>query len=152
MPESAARAVEHPLNERVAGQYMSAPHRARRSAEALEHYRSLRERLVAELGVDPGAALVELHRRILVADPVLVAVHMAPVAIPRLLPAVPASFVGRHDELERLDSALRAEEAVIVQPSGDVRSWSVERCGQVDDDRRARRAGPAGRGRSHTRG
>ncbi|MEU5692817.1 BTAD domain-containing putative transcriptional regulator [Actinosynnema sp. NPDC020468] len=67
--ELAGRVVEHPLDERVAGQYLLALYRVGRVGDALEHHRAFRERLVEELGVDPGPALQELHRRILVADP-----------------------------------------------------------------------------------
>ena len=63
------RTAQEPLDERVAGQYMLALHRAGRSADALDHYRQLRERLVEELGTDPGSALQDLHRQILAADP-----------------------------------------------------------------------------------
>jgi DNA-binding SARP family transcriptional activator/tetratricopeptide (TPR) repeat protein len=104
-----ARTGRHPLDERVAGQYMLALHRAGRSADALDHYRRLRERLVEELGTDPSTGLQDLHQRILAADPSLLrtSVGMAtpPVVIPRQLPAAPAWFVGRRDELDRLDAA-----------------------------------------------
>ncbi|GAA1356588.1 BTAD domain-containing putative transcriptional regulator [Catellatospora bangladeshensis] len=69
--ELAQRAAEHPLDERVAGQHMLALHQAGRVADALERYRQVRARLVDELGVDPGAALQDLHRRVLTADPAL---------------------------------------------------------------------------------
>ncbi|MGW3961514.1 BTAD domain-containing putative transcriptional regulator [Amycolatopsis sp. NPDC005003] len=105
-----ARAGQHPLDERVAGQYMLALHRAGRSADALDHYRQLRKQLAEELGTDPGAALQNLHQRILTADPDLLHAPAGPatrpVVIPRQLPAAPAWFVGRHDELDRLDATL----------------------------------------------
>ncbi|WP_407775527.1 BTAD domain-containing putative transcriptional regulator [Actinophytocola sp.] len=105
-----ARAGQHPLDERVAGQYMLALHRAGRSADALDHYRQLRERLIEELGTDPGAALQNLHQQILTVDPNLLhtpaGTATQPVAIPRQLPAAPAWFVGRHDEFDRLDTTL----------------------------------------------
>jgi DNA-binding SARP family transcriptional activator/tetratricopeptide (TPR) repeat protein len=100
-----ARSERHPLDERVAGQYMLALHRAGRSADALGHYRRLRERLVTELGTDPGAALQDLHRQILAADPDLMVTVPGTPAPPRQLPVAPAWFVGRHDELDRLDTA-----------------------------------------------
>jgi DNA-binding SARP family transcriptional activator/tetratricopeptide (TPR) repeat protein len=105
-----ARTAQHPLDERAAGQYLLALHRAGRTADALAHYRQLRERLVEELGTDPGTALQDLHRQILAADPGLIPtpgrVAARPVVVPRQLPAAPASFVGRRDELDRLDAML----------------------------------------------
>jgi DNA-binding SARP family transcriptional activator/Flp pilus assembly protein TadD len=107
-----ARARQHPLDERVAGQYMLALHRAGRPADALEHYRRLRERVVAELGTDLGAALRALHQQILTADPGLipepVGVVVRSVVVPRQLPAMPAQFVGRRRELDRLNALLCA--------------------------------------------
>jgi DNA-binding SARP family transcriptional activator/tetratricopeptide (TPR) repeat protein len=111
----AARTARHPLDERVAGQYMVALHRAGRTADALAHYRHMREHLIDELGTDPGAALRDLHRRILDSDPTLT----PPVAarntvetrhpVPRQLPAPPRWFTGRSAELAGLDEALTAE-------------------------------------------
>jgi DNA-binding SARP family transcriptional activator/predicted transcriptional regulator len=111
-----ARVADNPLDERVAGQYMLALYRAGRAADALEHYRQVRERLVEELGTDPGEAAQQLHRRILNADPALTTapagtapaiVAAQSVVVPRQLPAAPAPFVGRHDELDRLDATLQ---------------------------------------------
>jgi DNA-binding SARP family transcriptional activator/tetratricopeptide (TPR) repeat protein len=102
------RAAQNPLDERVAGQYMLALHRAGRPADALDHYRQLREHLISELGTDPGNALRNLHQQILAADPTLLptpaAVMPQPTTLPRQLPAAPPSFVGRRDELDRLDA------------------------------------------------
>jgi DNA-binding SARP family transcriptional activator/tetratricopeptide (TPR) repeat protein len=104
------RTTQDPLDERVAGQYMLALHRAGRSADALDHHRQLRERLVEELGTDPGSALRNLHRQILAADPDLLVpptvTVTASVVVPRQLLAVPAPFVGRRDELDRLGASL----------------------------------------------
>jgi DNA-binding SARP family transcriptional activator len=87
----AARVVQHPLDERIAGQYMLALHRAGRSADALAHYLQLREQLVEELGTDPGAAIQHLYQQILAADPTLnptpAATTPQPVVIQRQLPA-----------------------------------------------------------------
>uniref|UniRef100_UPI0031D763CE AfsR/SARP family transcriptional regulator n=1 Tax=Saccharothrix mutabilis TaxID=33921 RepID=UPI0031D763CE len=107
--ELAARAAEHPWDERVAGQYMLALHQNGRTADALAHYRRLRERLVAELGTDPGAALRELHRQVLAADPALSPATTdpgGPRAVPLQLPSAPALFTGRVPELAELDRAL----------------------------------------------
>jgi DNA-binding SARP family transcriptional activator/pimeloyl-ACP methyl ester carboxylesterase len=61
----------HPLRERFWYQRMLALYRAGRQADALRAYRELRDILVAELGIEPGPELRELHARILRQDPVL---------------------------------------------------------------------------------
>ncbi|MGI5230842.1 BTAD domain-containing putative transcriptional regulator [Actinoallomurus sp. CA-142502] len=66
-----ARAQEHPLNERLAAQLMLALYRDGRPADALACYQRIRDRLVDELGADPGLDLTRLHHRILTADPTL---------------------------------------------------------------------------------
>lgn len=108
LPRLGERVAAQPLDERAAGQYMLALHQAGRPAEALAYYQQLRERLVAELGTDPGSALHDLHRRLLGSDPTLAGIRVpAPPPVPRQLPAAPVPFVGRRDELDCLDTALR---------------------------------------------
>ncbi|MFD0200447.1 MULTISPECIES: AfsR/SARP family transcriptional regulator [Saccharothrix] len=120
VPDLASRVVEWPLDERLAGQYVLALHRSGRTADALAHYRQVRRHLVDELGTEPGAALQELHQRILAADTALSAPAsttaepvVAPVVVPRQLPAAPPSFVGRRDELDRLDAGPTAVWAIV---------------------------------------
>ncbi|ONI92214.1 transcriptional regulator, SARP family protein [Saccharothrix sp. ALI-22-I] len=117
-----ARTVRWPLDERVASQLMLALHRAGRTADALAHYRALRDRLVEHLGTEPGTALQDLHQRILDTDPTLTpplaAITGAAITsgtaakaeppVPRQLPAPPRWFTGRGTELARLDQALTA--------------------------------------------
>ena len=62
---------EQPLRERPRGQLMLALYRCGRQAEALENFRQTRQKLIDELGVEPGAALRELHEAILRQDPTL---------------------------------------------------------------------------------
>ena len=50
---------------------MLALYRAGRQADALRAYRELRDVLVAELAIEPGPELRELHARILRQDPTL---------------------------------------------------------------------------------
>jgi LuxR family transcriptional regulator, maltose regulon positive regulatory protein len=62
---------EHPLRERLCELLILALYRAGRQAEALRAYTEIRDRLVGELGIDPGPALRELQARILAQDPLL---------------------------------------------------------------------------------
>ncbi|WP_432035663.1 AfsR/SARP family transcriptional regulator [Streptomyces cucumeris] len=57
--------AEEPQREHPRAQLMRALHHSGRRVEALEAYRSFRGQLVDELGVEPGAALREVHQRIL---------------------------------------------------------------------------------------
>ncbi|WP_037801830.1 AfsR/SARP family transcriptional regulator [Streptomyces sp. LaPpAH-108] len=59
---------EHPLREELCRLLMLALYRSGRQAEALAAYRGTRTTLVSELGVEPGAALRDLHTRILATD------------------------------------------------------------------------------------
>ncbi|HZD73941.1 MAG TPA: tetratricopeptide repeat protein [Actinomycetota bacterium] len=111
---------EHPLRERLWGQLMLALYRSGRQAEALEAYRGLHRLLDADLGVQPGTALQELHRQILRADPVLAVRPAARVApgrpepvpvMPRQLPAEVAGFTGRAEELTWLRRLLTGTDA-----------------------------------------
>ena len=65
--------LEHPMRERFWAQLMTALYRCDRQAEALATYARARERLAAELGIDPGQALQQLEVAILRQDPALAA-------------------------------------------------------------------------------
>jgi DNA-binding SARP family transcriptional activator len=104
---------DHPLRERPWGQLMLALSRDGRRADALRIFQELRERLVADLGVEPGFPIQELHQRILAGDADLFlpapgtspedppAAEPAP-TVPRQLPSDVPYFVGREQELDRL--------------------------------------------------
>jgi DNA-binding SARP family transcriptional activator/pimeloyl-ACP methyl ester carboxylesterase len=61
----------HPLRERFWLQRMLALYRGGRQADALRAYRDLRAILTADLGIEPGSELRDLHARILRQDPAL---------------------------------------------------------------------------------
>lgn len=71
VPELESLVDRYRLRERVWGQLMLALYRAGRQADALAAYRRAHHTFVDELGVEPGVALRELQRAILVQDPAL---------------------------------------------------------------------------------
>jgi len=98
LPDVQALAREHPLRERPHALLMLALYRCGRQAEALEHYRTTRARLVDELGIEPGPALQELEQQILRQDAALILAETGagpePVAGPDAVgPAEPASAI-----------------------------------------------------------
>lgn len=87
---------QHPLRERLCQLLMIALYRSGRQAEALACYRKTRSTLVAELGIEPGPSLRELHHKILTADASLDFAPrplrtVAPAPAPAAAPAVPAT-------------------------------------------------------------
>ena len=63
--------AQYPLDETFIAHQMTALYRSGRPGDALALYRETRARLVDEQGTEPGAALSELHQRILRRDPEL---------------------------------------------------------------------------------
>lgn len=130
VPELRQLTARHPLRERFVGQQMLALHRSGRATEALDAYRSLRSRLVDEVGVEPGRALKELQQRILNEDPELAAPQIAAPAgmirpVPAELPPADGSFTGRASDLAVIGKELsgsrgRAVPIVAVVGAGGV--------------------------------
>jgi YVTN family beta-propeller protein len=75
-------AVEHPLREHLQTQRILALYRAGRQADALDAFRSVRGRLVDELGIEPGKELTNLHQSILNQDAGLLLERPAPARPP----------------------------------------------------------------------
>jgi DNA-binding SARP family transcriptional activator/WD40 repeat protein len=121
--ELEALVAAHPLRERFQAQRMLALYRAGRQSEALEAYRQARERLVDEIGVEPGPELQRLHAAILAQDPSLDLV--APIEeLPLELEGGSPLLAGRERELRwlrrRWDEARsgRARLALLSGPRG----------------------------------
>jgi YVTN family beta-propeller protein len=79
IPDLERAVADEPLDEQVLGQLMLALYRNGRQADALARYRDGRQRLVRELGIEPGADLRGLEQAILRHDPEL---------LPRTRPAI----------------------------------------------------------------
>jgi DNA-binding SARP family transcriptional activator/tetratricopeptide (TPR) repeat protein len=106
-----------PLRERLSTLLMTALYEDGRQAEALAVYQQTRDVLVAELGVEPGHELRDLHQRILAGrqalpslpspqPPASAAAGASVAPAPRQLPAAVGSFTGRDAELASLDGLL----------------------------------------------
>lgn len=102
----------HPLRESLWALFLRALVAGGRQAEALEQYGTVRERIAAELGVEPGPELQRLYAGLLAGDlpaersrgPAAVP---AQIAVPQQLPSDTPRFTGRTAELSRLDQLLR---------------------------------------------
>jgi DNA-binding SARP family transcriptional activator/tetratricopeptide (TPR) repeat protein len=111
--ELSALTDRHPLDERLTGQLMRALYYCGRQGAALGHYERTRRLLADELGVDPSPPLREIHRLILtneLSEPPAVVGTRTPMQLPADVPG----FVGRAEELARLDAAQSGAAAAVV--------------------------------------
>ncbi|QKV78185.1 BTAD domain-containing putative transcriptional regulator [Amycolatopsis sp. Hca4] len=105
--------AEHPAHERAAALLMDALAAQGRQAEALTVYERVRRALADNLGADPGTALRDRHLRLLQpAEPAPEPARPAP------LPAPLTSFIGRDDDLARIDALLTSGRLVTVLGPG----------------------------------
>ncbi|MPZ85619.1 MAG: AAA family ATPase [Actinophytocola sp.] len=134
IPELTELTGSYPLRERLSRQLMIALYRSRRSAESLTHYGRVRDRLVEELGVEPGAELRRLQESILREDLTLsvpfVRITADPAPAPAELPPPIATFVGRTVELAELRERFESPGPVVCfvhGPAGAGKSTLVSR-------------------------
>ena len=145
--ELEALVVQHPLREGLWALLITALYRSGRQGDALAAYRSIREKLADELGLDPGPELQQLEQRVLLRDPALdgpvdldprrahpradqtvrdlsersAATDLAPQTrpLPGNLPTLSAGLVGRHGELDEIRDLLAGHRLVtLVGPAG----------------------------------
>ena len=57
--------LDYPVSEALTGQLMRALHQAGRTAEALDRYAAVRQRIVSELGAEPSPRLRDIHQEVL---------------------------------------------------------------------------------------
>ncbi|PVD04873.1 transcriptional regulator [Streptomyces sp. CS014] len=110
---------ENPLRERFLAQLMQAQYRSGQRVEALRTFREGRREFVAELGLEPGTELQELHHAVLRDDSAVLGPAAGPASAaltsaepsgnwpsPAQLPSNIGAFAGREDELRELDDLL----------------------------------------------
>jgi predicted ATPase/DNA-binding SARP family transcriptional activator len=113
--ELEALTSEHPLDERLTGQLMTALASSGRAAEALAAYEQTRVRLADELGADPSAELQGIHLAVLRGE---VAAPTGPQRRTNLRAQL-TSFVGRDGEVARIAKSLDEYRLVtLVGPGG----------------------------------
>ena len=132
---------DHPLRERPAAQLMLALYRSGRQADALATYTEARDRLVDELGIEPGRPLKQLEQAILRQDPALDArareqmfasETAAPESRPRRLPRWPMAVTAA------AAIAIAAAAGIAIALSGNERGQvrlSADAVGVVRDGR-----------------
>ncbi len=115
--ELRALVAEHPFDEGLLGQLIRALYGSGQRAEALAVYLQFQRRVSAELGIDPGPVLRELHELLLRDDPVLrgAAPRSAPtVVVPAQLPPATTAFTGRDDEVAWLYRLLLGRDRMAI--------------------------------------
>ena len=114
-----------------------------RTAEAVQHFHDLRERLADELGVDPGPETAAAYRDIL--GSARLGAAAGPTVRPAQLPLDLATFAGRDEEAKRIAGHLggdrpdpaTARVAVIVGPGGIGKTSLAVHCAHRVADRYA---------------
>ncbi|MCG5213147.1 BTAD domain-containing putative transcriptional regulator [Streptosporangium soli] len=117
--------VDHPFREGLWQRLMAALHRDGRQAEALSAYATIRERLIGELGIEPGAGLRQAHAAVLAGDPAPGTAHHhgapsadGPVPSPHQLPPDIPDFTGRKAEVALLTGTLSGQGPPVVVVTG----------------------------------
>jgi predicted ATPase/DNA-binding SARP family transcriptional activator len=111
-------AESQPLRERLQAQLMLALYRSGRQSEALDLYAATRRHLHDELGLEPGAELRDLQRRILQQDPTLAGAAGSQEATRVSMPTPPNPLLGRERELAELGQLLGRDEVRLVVLTG----------------------------------
>ena len=116
--------AEHPFREELWALLMTALYRAGRQAEALSAYRTARERLREELGIEPGPRLRQVEAMILAHDEGLRPAFAPPDAPEEdpssRLPKRAAPLLGRRRELAEVERSLEASRVVTVTGPGGI--------------------------------
>jgi predicted ATPase/DNA-binding SARP family transcriptional activator len=105
--------AEYPLRERLWRLLVLALYRGERQADALAAYRRARDLLASELGLEPGEELRSLEQAVLRQE-----VPAASPSVRHNLPAPLTSFLGREQDLVRLERLLDGARLVTLTGTG----------------------------------
>jgi predicted ATPase/DNA-binding SARP family transcriptional activator len=105
--------AEHPLRERLWRLLVLALYRAERQADALAAYRRARDMMATELGLEPGPELRRLEQAVLRQE-----VPAPPPPARHNLPAALTSFVGREQDLTKLEGLLAQARLITLTGTG----------------------------------
>lgn len=113
---------EEPLRERALALLMKALYRSGRHTEALDRYRTYRQSLADELGLDPSPALGDLEQRILAHDLPApgAAIQVTPARTGATWLATDGPFVGREHDTTALVALVQHHRLVTVTGMGGV--------------------------------
>ncbi|MFG1924705.1 BTAD domain-containing putative transcriptional regulator [Cryptosporangium sp. NPDC048952] len=114
LPFLQRQAALEPLDEALQARVIRTLAAEGRRGPALALYRSVRDRLVDELGIEPGPELRSAHEDVLHGE------GAEKNTVPAQLPAALATFTGRAAELAAIDAAVDAGAAVAVRGMGGV--------------------------------
>ncbi|MEV6239272.1 BTAD domain-containing putative transcriptional regulator [Lentzea sp. NPDC051838] len=104
LPVIAEVAADQPLDEASQARLIRAYHAVGRRSMAFQTYHEVRDRLVEELGIDPGPELRAAHTALLHDDDSAATTRSKPaLRVPRQLPPKPPGFTGRAATLSTLD-------------------------------------------------
>lgn len=121
-------AARHPWHESLHARLIVALAASGQQAAALEAYEGVRGRLAEELGIDPGAELVEAQQSVLKRQWVpagRVVVQGDRASAPWQTPAPPPDFAGRQDQLRQVRQALRENALCVVSGMAGVGKTSL---------------------------
>jgi DNA-binding SARP family transcriptional activator/predicted ATPase len=131
--------AEQPYRENRWELLMLALYRSGRQAEALDVYAQARERLLDDLGVEPGPALQRMQQAVLAQDPALDAVPgdgSATASARSRVPGTATRLIGRAQERQDLTEVwARARLCTLVGPPGAGKTrLALEAASEMDGD------------------
>ncbi len=113
---------QHPLDEQLHAQLMTALYRAGRHGEAVATFRRLRDNLDEDLGIEPSSELRDLEAAILRQDTTIgvPATRAVPWVVSAQLPSAVPTFAGRDAQLDILDELADGGGVAVVSGTAGV--------------------------------